>query len=537
MFRIGRWLPLVVCLPLASCTPSAPEISWSPPEILVPGSSFHGIHGLTFDSSDRLYAGSVVGQAVYRIDPESGAVETFKAPPTGMADDLEFSPDGELVWTSFLLGTVHAQSEAGELRVLADRLPGANSLAFSSDGRLFVSQVFAGDALWEIDLEGTSPPRLILDAPGGFNGFDVGEDGRLYGPLWFRGQVIAVDPDSGETQVIADGFDTPAAVNFDSRGNLWAIDTQRGEIYRIDIESGLKTLVATTATSLDNLAFDSNDRLFVTNMADNAILEIDTGSGEARTVVRGRLAVPAGIAIEEDGSRLHIADVFALREVDTTTGAVTDRIRMHAGPLEYPDGVSLAAATLWLSSATQNAIQRIDRDSGESLGFSHEVIAPSAILAREQDVLVATLAGDIVRLDLEGRVLETVARDFALPMALISAARDRILVTEAGAGRIVEFDLTTGVRTEIAADLDQPEGTARLADGRLVVAEVGLQSLLLIDPSDGSRRVLADGLPIGLDAPPGMPPTFLPTGVAVDAADTIYFSSDLENAIYVLRPQ
>ncbi|KKL49344.1 hypothetical protein LCGC14_2316430 [marine sediment metagenome] len=34
-------------------------------QILVPGSYFHGIHGLTFDSQDNLYAGSVVGQSIY----------------------------------------------------------------------------------------------------------------------------------------------------------------------------------------------------------------------------------------------------------------------------------------------------------------------------------------------------------------------------------------------------------------------------------------------------------------------------------------
>ena len=30
---------------------------------------------------------------------------------------------------------------------------------------------------------------------GGFNSFAVGPDGMLYGPLWFKGQVVRVDPD------------------------------------------------------------------------------------------------------------------------------------------------------------------------------------------------------------------------------------------------------------------------------------------------------------------------------------------------------
>ena len=75
----------------------------------------------------------------------------------------------------------------------------------------------AATALWEIDPAGAKPPRLILKDLGGFNGFDIGPDGKLYGPLWFKHQVVRIDPDSGKLDVVADGFDTPAAANFDSQ--------------------------------------------------------------------------------------------------------------------------------------------------------------------------------------------------------------------------------------------------------------------------------------------------------------------------------
>ena len=45
-------------------------------EQLVKPSAFHGVHGLAFDANDKLYAGSVVGQRVYRVDTTTGAVET-----------------------------------------------------------------------------------------------------------------------------------------------------------------------------------------------------------------------------------------------------------------------------------------------------------------------------------------------------------------------------------------------------------------------------------------------------------------------------
>jgi hypothetical protein len=35
---------------------------------LVPGSAFHGVHGLGIDKSGRLFAGSVAGAALYEVD-------------------------------------------------------------------------------------------------------------------------------------------------------------------------------------------------------------------------------------------------------------------------------------------------------------------------------------------------------------------------------------------------------------------------------------------------------------------------------------
>ncbi|REN21320.1 hypothetical protein DSI41_00555, partial [Mycobacterium tuberculosis] len=82
----------------------------------------------------------------------------------------------------------YRESDTAPMRVLAKDLPGINSLDFDRrNGKLYASQVFLGDALWEIDREGQKPPRLIKKDMGGFNGFEAGPDGMLYGPLWFKG--------------------------------------------------------------------------------------------------------------------------------------------------------------------------------------------------------------------------------------------------------------------------------------------------------------------------------------------------------------
>ena len=67
---------------------------------------------------------------------------------------------------------------------------------------------------------------------------------------------------------------------------------------------------------------------------------------------------------------------------------------------------------------------------------------------------------------------------------------------------------------------------------RLIVAEVGAKRIVEIDPQTGKLAAIAGNLPIGLAGPLDGLPTNIPTGVGVGATATIYFSSDVENAIY-----
>jgi len=47
---------------------------------------------------------------------------------------------------------------------------------------------------------------------------------------------------------------------------------------------------------------------------------------------------------------------------------------------------------------------------------------------------------------------------------------------------------------------------------------------------------VAGNLPIGVPALPGQPPANAPTGVAVGGDGSVYFSSDVNNGIYRIRP-
>jgi sugar lactone lactonase YvrE len=505
---------------------------------LVPGSAFHGVHGLGVDKAGRLFAGSVAGAALYEVDRNNGTAKIAIPGPEGMADDIAFAPDGTMAWTGFLTGDLYSRKGDGPVKKLASGLPGINSLAFRKDGRLYATTVFLGDTLYEIDVEGAKPPRMIMEKMGGLNGFEFGPDDKLYGPLWFKGQVARLDVDKAELSVVAEGFKIPAAVNFDSKGNLWVVDTALGHLVKVDLKTGAKKIVAQLKPSLDNLAIDDKDRIFVSNMADNGIQEIDPETGAAKQIIIGKLALPGGIAVVSDSGKdtVYVADVFAYRTVDGATGEVSEPARMHAAgvTLEYPMSATARGDEVILSSWFTGTVQVIDRKTGATREMMHDFKAPhDAIRLDDGSILVNELGTkSLVRASGEhGNDRKVLISTLEGPVGLVGGSKGEVYVTEAFAGVVSKVE-SNGERTVLAKDLKMPEGIARAPDGKLIVAEVGAKRIIEIDPQGGNVREIAGNLPIGLVGAPGGFPSNIPTGVGIGASGTIYFSSDLENAIY-----
>jgi len=330
----------------------------------------------------------------------------------------------------------------------------------------------------------------------------------------------------------------PAAVNFDSKGNLWVVDTALGQLVKVDPRSGAKKVVAQLKPSLDNLAIDDKDRIFVSNMADNGIQEVDPETGAAKQVISGKLALPSGIAVVSDGAKdtIYVADLFAYRTVDGTTGEVTEVSRMHADgtTLEYPMSATAKGDTVLLSSWFTGTVQVVDRKTGKTREMLHEFKAPhDAVMLGDGSILVNELGSkSLIRATGEhGKDRTAVIGGLEGPVGMASAGKDSVYVTEAYAGVVSKIE-TNGTRTVVAKDLKMPEGIAVAPDGKLVVAEVGAKRLVSIDPQSGTVTEIAGNLPIGLPATPGGLPSNIPTGVGVGDSGTIYFSSDIENAIY-----
>ena len=523
-------------------------------QLLVPGSWFHGVHGLAFNKDDQLFAGSVIGQTIYRVQVDTGEVDRFIDRHEGMADDIAFAEDGTMAWTSFLTGKVYVRRANGNKNIeVATGLAGPNSLAFTKDGRLYVSEVFLGDALYEIDIKNVDRPehkalqkselRRVADKLGGLNGFEIRrDDGFLYGPLWFKGQVVKINLESGVIDVVAQGFTTPAAANIDpsNSDNLYVVDVATGQIWVVSLTSRSRRLVASLKPGLDNLAFDSRGRLFVSSMTDNGIYLVDKVTGAWRTIVEGKLAIPGDVAVTSDGNRetLHVADLFSYRTVDGQSGAVSDVLRVHGDTHAYPIGLSVGPRHVLLSSWFSGTVEKVDRKTGKLVATLADFTTPvDAIEAADGTIYVAELAtGNLVKVSADGKTRSIAAKDLRGATAMAQGPGNLVYITEIAAGAVLQIDVVSGARKVVADGLAGPEGIDVGPDGRIFVAEVGQQRVLAIDPASGARAVIASNLDIGLPTYPGGPPFLIPTGVAVAKSGAVYVSSDLRNAIYKLTP-
>jgi sugar lactone lactonase YvrE len=514
--------------------------NYGKPQVVVAPSNFKGVHGLAVDKQGRLLAGSVVGMSITQVDLKTGKGSILVDAPQGQADDIAIGPKGEMAWTSFLQGVVRIRdNDSAPIRVIAKDLPGINSISFDQkSGKLYASQVFLGDALWELDVTGAAAPRLIKKDLGGFNGFEVGADGWILAPLWFKGQIVKLNPADGEIKVINSEFKVPAAANYDSKGNIWAIDTKAGGLFKINPADGKRSLVAQLSSSIDNLALDAQDQVYVSNMADNGVQRIDPASGKATQITKGGMAAPGGLKLSEDGKTLHVAHLFGLRSVDIASGKLTDVGRMHGDQMEYPFAVTLSKDHYVLSSWFTGTVQLLNRKDKSTKAMAHGLAAPmDAVELPNGTVLALELAaGALTQLsgaDLHDK--KQVVTGLQGPTQMILGKDGAVYITEM-AGRLIRVDTSNWSQTTVAEGLAGPEGLAQTPAGKFIVAEAAKRQLTEVDPANGNKRVIATDLPIGFEAGPGLPPPYLTTGVAVAADGTVYFSADRDNGIYKIKP-
>lgn len=417
--------------------------------------------------------------------------------------------------------------------------PGANSITFSDDGRLFVGADFLGDGLFEVDTTGATPPRVVTPDPGWLNGMDFGPDGFIYAPRWTDGTIVRVDPETGELTTIADNSESVySAVKFDPDGVLHAVEALPAHVVEIDIATGEQTILATLEGTNDNLAFDSTGRLFVSSSQNGSIHEI-LDDGSVRVVKEPGLSASSGIVVEEvDG--VEEVTVLTLQALVTLDGATGEELaRLGSVPdagfaLEQPNlGGSLRSDNdgLLLLDWTPGAGVEVWDVEGDAVLATYPIDFGFDVIRFGGDLYSSVaLLNNVSRLSDAG---SEIVFQIDTPTGL-AATSTELYVASSVPGEILQL-AADGVLLDaplvIADGLDMPEGLALLPDGNLVVVETGSGNVTRIDIATGETTVLAEGISPAYtiaDFYPG----FTPNSVAVAPSGNIYVTSPGDGNVY-----
>jgi sugar lactone lactonase YvrE len=496
------------------------------------GGEIHSIEGVDVGPDGMIYAASLYGQKILRIDPASGATTVVVDAPDGAADDVAVGPkgsaaEGVIAWTNPGRGQVGLLRPGGTPTVVLQDVPRINPIAFSADGRLFAAQTNGGDnALWEIDVSGAKPPRVVTKGQGALNGFEFGRDGRLYAPLFGTDQLVAVDPDSGAYTIVAKGVGSPAAVDTDSQGNIVSIDYKNGNVWRTTPD-GASTVITQLREPIDSIAIGADDTLYISEAADSSITAIDR-NGAKRDVVRGSFVAPLGMAATTRAGEpsLLIADPFGYRYVDTATGKIT-----RPPWAEHRNAsIAVAANDRFIAMVGSNGrVKKIDRQSDQVLWQSEPIRGARGVaLTDAGDVLIADMTENrILKIGDDGAPTP-IATDLKEPVA-VTVNGAEVLVVEAGAGAISQINMATGTRSSVVSGLSRPAAAVRLPSGRFAVLEPETGTVALVGPEGGERRVLASDLPLStaaLNVPAGTP-----AGLARGSDGALYVTCPGDNTV------
>jgi sugar lactone lactonase YvrE len=345
----------------------------------------------------------------------------------------------------------------------------------------------------------------------------------------------------GTIQVVASGFKIPIAVKFDLQDRLHVADSGTGQVFLVNTSTGMKTLVATIEPGLDNLAFDSGDNLFVSNFENGTINRI-LPDGQGQTVSQGGMVFPGGVAVlgHPDGKEsVFVANAYTLNELIGLTGNQVNIFSGNQGLLTTPFTVSADGDHLILSSWYGRAVKVWDPKTKKVLK-SYPMPVPLNAIRFQDDIVVADLGlGGVVRVSDHAMILQIDNTSVLLPAGLATDG-ETLWVADRATDTIWQIDFegkTPSAPVPVAVGLANPEGLALDIDGNLLVVEAGKQRLTRVDLTTGEVSIIADGLELGLEGTPGLPPTWAFNGVAVGSSGAIYITGDVTNVLYRIWPR
>lgn len=198
-----------------------------------------GPQPLTIDSAGNLFFG--VASTLFRYRPDGSLEEIFSS-PEGEFLSFTMDPDDTLYY-SLNSGSIYRWNPDGGDELIASDFNSPN-IAISPDGTLYIN-VYREDRIMAMDLE-SRETRLFAEGMEPVEGCYLNVD--IQGDLWARciWQVYRYSPDGEPKPFIMDGMSMPddrfnfhlgGGFDFDDQGNLWVTDGT-GTIIRLNAMPG-----------------------------------------------------------------------------------------------------------------------------------------------------------------------------------------------------------------------------------------------------------------------------------------------------------
>ncbi|MCF1596121.1 hypothetical protein [Streptomyces muensis] len=415
-------------------------------------------------------------------------------------------------------------------------------------------------------VERLNPPNRLW----GSNGVAFGPDGRLYVAQFLAGQISAVDPATGEVEVVVpmdSPVQSPDDLAFGADGSMYIADLVPGRVWR-RAPDGEYTLVSGDVANPNGITC-LGDRLFVNEMKpDGRLMELFP-DGREPVVLTGGLALGNAMQVGPDG---HLYYPHMMSGPNPLLTGQVWRIPPDGGvPEVVADDVHQPVAVRFdqggvlhvLSRGPEGIVTRVDLHGSGSrtLVTSGVVGLDNAAFDTENRMFVSSYAsGGVTEMRPDGRVREIVPRGLDGPYgvtidlggtvyaadhyrvarpepspeggvtthALLHfshgiVADGELLHLTSQFGQVQTYDPGAGTTRERAGGLRRPLGIAVAPDGSLVVAESDAGRVVAVDERD-ALTVLADGLE-------------QPVDVAFDAEGRCYVSDERLGAVLRVEAQ
>ena len=519
-------LSIAILFGFIGCTENKNQL-----ELFVSGAEIAGVNGMHFGPDGYLYAASVTGSDISIIDTKTNKIIKRYDQSDGVIgpDDVAFNSKGEFYWTSILTGEVAGFDLEGNKVVAGNPGIGVNPITFSDDDRLFVAQCFFDNGLFEMDPSGINEPRVIfekVDEFCGLNGMDWGPDGRLYGPRWFDNEVISVDVDTGDIRKEVSGLNVPAAVKFNSKGDLFVLDTGAGKV--VKVTDGVKSDYAFIELGLDNLAINSDDVLYVSSYSEGNIMKVSPNSVEE--ILPGGISHAGGIAVS--GNDIVVADIQSVKAYSTIDGSESwnyknvFRVSPHGANTAVSSFDNYVILTSWLD----NHVKIMRPDTGEIVESFEGLNLPVSATKYNDQIAVALHGNKSIMLFNPGTgEKEILADGFEAPTHVINYG-EYLVVSDRSKGQVIRIDVN-GNKEILIDGLDSPEGMA-YKDNALYIFEGNTGDIKKYQNNQIS--VIASVMPGSNALSELQPPSVILNGLAIKG-DYLYISGELERSLFRLK--